>query len=417
VTTVVSGLAPLRLPRFRRYLAARLIDVVGSSIAPIAMAFAVLDLTGSAADLGLVLAARSIPFVLFLLFGGVLADRLPRHHVMVVANLVSFASQGVSATLLLTGTARVWQLAAVQAVNGMASAFVMPAMTGVTPQLVPKTVLQQAIAMVGFATEGGQILGAAVGGILVAAVGSGWGVAIDAATFGVSALLLVGLKLPGAERPTGGNVVRELRDGWREFASRTWLWVVVAGFGVLNAIEVGSWNTLGPVIADHTVGRGAWGLVLAAESAGMVVSMLVLLRWRLSRPLLAGMIGMAGVLPALALLAVLPRTALLIPAALVFGLGVGIFAVGWETALAQHIPLDRLSRISAYDALGSFVAVPVGQIVAGRLATSFAPATIVLAGTVLYAAILLAVLASRDVRTLPHTTEPQTPQSPQTMEV
>jgi hypothetical protein len=404
--TVPDRLAPLRIPAFRRFLAARLVDTLGNAIAPIAVAFAVLDLTGSADDLGLILAARSIPLVLFLLFGGVFADRLPRHLVMVVANLGGFVTQAAAAVLLLTGTAQVWQLMVLEALNGTAVAFFLPAMTGVTPALVPAAMLQQANAMTGFARYGSQVVGAALGGILVAAVGSGWGVAIDAATFGASAALLAGLRLPAGVRAAGGNVLRELRDGWREFASRIWLWVVVAGFGVLNAIEAGAWNTLGPVIADHTVGRAGWGLVLAAEAAGTIVATLAMLRWRLARPLLAGMLGMAAVLPSLVLLAVHPATGPLAAAALVTGVGVGVFSIAWDTALGQHVPLDTLSRVSAYDVLGSVLALPVGQLAAGRLATAFPPATLVLAGAALYAVLVAAVLISRDVRNLRSTDAP-----------
>ena len=404
--TVPDRLAPLRIPAFRRFLAARLVDTLGNAIAPIAVSFAVLDLTGSAGDLGLILAARSVPMVLFLLFGGVFADRLPRHRVMVVANVAGFVTQGAAAVLLLTGTAQVWQLAIAEALNGAAVAFFLPAMTGVTPALVSAPLLQQANAMTGFARYGSQVLGAALGGILVAAVGSGWGVAIDAASFGASAALLAGLRLPAGVRAAGSNVLRELRDGWREFSSRTWLWVVVAGFGVLNAIEAGAWNTLGPVIADRGFGRAGWGFVLAAEAAGTILATLGMLRWRLSRPLLAGMLGMGAALPSLALLGLHPSTAPLVAAALVAGVGVGVFAIAWDTVLGQQVPLDKLSRISAYDALGSLVALPLGQVAAGRLATAFPPATLVLAGTLLYAAVTLAILSSRDVRHLRATDPP-----------
>lgn len=176
---------------------------------------------------------------------------------------------------------------------------------------------------------------------MVATLGSGRGVAVDAATFGVSALLLAGLRLRASERTVVTSVLRDLRDGWQEFTSRTWLWVVVLGFGVLNAISVGAWNTLGPVIADQTIGAGAWGLVLA---------------------------------------------------------------VPWSTALGQLGTAGRLSRVAAYDALGSFVAIPLGQLVAGRLAAVHNPSSVVLAGAIGYAVVVAAVLLSRDVRRLPHTT-------------
>lgn len=208
--------APVRSATFRRYLAARVVAVLGNGFATIALSFAVLDLTGSSADLGLVLAARSIPLVLFLLLGGVFADRLPRHLVMVGASLVSFGSQAVAAALTLTGYAQVWQLAVVEAVNGVAVAFIMPAMGGILPQLVPREQVQQASALAGFGQNAGSIAGAAVGGVVVAAVGSGWGLAVDAACFAVSAALLVRLRL---RRWTGSRAVRSCATCGRAGAS------------------------------------------------------------------------------------------------------------------------------------------------------------------------------------------------------
>jgi MFS family permease len=393
---------PLRSTGFRRYLGARLVSVLGSGFATIALAFAVLDLTGSSADLGLVLAARSVPLVVFLLLGGVFADRLPRHLVMVAANLVSFATQAVAATLVLTGVAQIWQLAVIEAVNGTAVAFIMPAMTGVLPQLVPREQLQQASALGGFARNGGSIAGAALGGIAVAAFGSGWGLAVDAASFAVSAALLVGLRLPAADRAEATSVLRDLRDGWREFASRTWLWVVVLAFGVINAVEAGAWTTLGPVIADETFGRKVWGLAVSAQSAGLLVAMVVLLRYRPRRPLLVGMAGVFGLVPAMAALGLWPHGwPLLLVLALAGGFGIGLFSVTWETSLATHVPLDALSRVSSYDALGSFVALPLGQAAAGWLGAAFPARAVAGLGAVVVAVTVAAGLLSRSVRDLP----------------
>lgn len=401
-----NALAPLRYAGFRRVVLSRLVTNVGNGMAPIALAFAVLDLTGSAADLGLVLAARTLPMVGFLLFGGVFADRLPRHLVIAGGSAASLLSQAVAATLLLTGHAEMWQLVVVEAVNGAAVAFIMPAMTGLTPQLVPSAELQHASAMGGFARNGGRIVGAALGGVLVAAAGPGWGLAVDAATFAVAGLLLLGVTLPPVVRDAGTSVLRELRDGWAEFASRTWLWVVVAAFGGLMAIEGGAWETLGPVIANGTIGRAAWGLVEAGQSIGTIASALLMLRLRFTRPLVAGMVGMAGPALFLLMLAFWPSTVPLVALATLAGLGIGVFAVTWDTAMARHIPTTVLSRVSAYDALGSLVAMPVGQIVAGRLAGWFGATPVVAVGAVAYLMIAAATLLCRDVRRLGEHPEP-----------
>ena len=395
---------PLRSPAFRRYFGARLITVVGNGFATIALAFAVLDLTGSSADLGLVLAARSIPLVVFLLLGGVFADRLPRHLVMVVASLLSFASQSVAAALVLTGYAQIWQLAVIEAVNGTAVAFILPAMTGVLPQLVPREQVPQAAALGGFARNAGSIAGAALGGVVVAAVGAGWGLAVDAASFAVGALLLIGLRLPAAARVEATTVLRDLRDGWREFSSRTWLWVVVLAFGVINAVEAGAWNTLGPVIADETFGRRVWGLAVSAQSVGLLIAMVLMLRYRPHRPLLVGMAGALGLVPGMAALAVWPAGwPLLLALALAGGVGIGLFEVTWDTSLATHVPLDALSRVSSYDSLGSFVALPVGQVAGGWLGAAFPARAVTGVGAALIAVTIAASLVSRSVRDLPAT--------------
>jgi MFS family permease len=181
-----SSTAPLREREFRLLFAGRTVSLVGTAIAPVALAFAVLDLTGSKTDLGLILAAREVPLIVFLLVGGIWADRLPRNRVMVGANVVSGLTQATAAALLITGNAEIWHLAALAALNGSASAFFFPASAGVVPQTVPAPLLQQANAFLALAVNGAMIGGAAAAGFLVAAFGAGWAIATTSPSAGAS---------------------------------------------------------------------------------------------------------------------------------------------------------------------------------------------------------------------------------------
>lgn len=395
-----DSLEPLRHGQFRLYLGARFASLLGNAVAPIALAFAVLDLTASVSALGLVLAARSIPQVVLMLFGGVVADRFPRHRVLVVSNGLCFATQALAAALLLSGSAQVWQLVVIEAVNGAAAAFTFPAMIGLLPQLVPRHQLQQANALSGMARNVALIGGASAGGAVVAFIGSGWGLAFDAVSFGLAALLLSRLRVSHTERLQASSVWFDLREGWTEFVSRRWVWVIVVAFGALNAIQVGIMMALGPKIADSTIGRSGWGYVLAAQALGFVVGTLLMLRYRPRYPMRAGMLGICAYVPLLLILGLQPQVVPLVLLAVLSGIGVDVFGISWETSLQQHVPQEKLSRVFSYDALGSFVAIPVGQLVAGPLAGAFGVSTVVTAGAVLYGLIALATLADPSVRRL-----------------
>lgn len=397
----MSRLGPLRERQFRLLFAGRTISMAGSAMAPVALAFAVLDLTGSTSDLGLVLAARQIPTVIFILFGGVWADRLPRHHVMVASNLLSGASQATAAALLLAGHAQIWQLAALAAVNGSSSAFFFPASTGVIPQTVPATLLQQANATLRLALNATNITGAALGGILVAATSPGWAIAIDAASYGLAALAIGAMHLPPGLRIEGSTVLHELRDGWHDFWSRTWLWAIVLQFAVVNAVETGALDVLGPAVAKKQLGgAGAWGAVLAAVSLGLVVTGTVMLRWRPRRILLMATFGIFPMILPLVALAWPGPLVLVIVCGFLAGAGIEVFGVLWDTAMQQEIPGEKLSRLSSYDALGSFVLMPVGLAVAGPLGAAIGLRTTFIGSSVLIVAATALVLLSRDVRTL-----------------
>jgi MFS family permease len=427
----MSTFGPLRHPAFRLLLTGRTISALGNAFAPIALAFAVLDLTGSATDLGLVVGVRTLVNVLFLLFGGVLADRLPRHLLMVGSGLAAAATQGAVAALVLTHTANIPTLIALSAVNGMVGGLSMPASAALLPQTVPVEERQQGNALARLLLNAAAIIGAPVAGIAVAAVGPGWGIAVDAATFAASAFCFALVRVPapaaepapgsesaegliGGEQTAGApagegrkSILADLRTGWTEFISRTWLWVVVAGFCVLNAAWSGALTVLGPVVADETFGRQSWGFILAAETAGMIVGGLIAMRIRVHRLLFLGTAATAlEALPVLSL-GVFPHVGLLVVAGFVAGVGLEQFGVAWETTMQEHVPADKLARVYSYDMVGSFVAIPVGQVIAGPVAQAVGVEPTLVGAAALIVLAVLGMLSSRDVRQLRHRLPPK----------
>jgi MFS family permease len=392
-------LGPLGERNFRLYFLGRTTSLVGSSFANVALAFAVLDLTGSKADLGLVLAARSIPQILFLLVGGIWADRLPRHRVMVLSNVASGMSQGAIAVLLLSGHAEVWHLALLGAINGLSSAFFFPAALGIVPQTVPQRMLQSANALLGLGNNVSWLGGAAIGGLVVGLTSPGVGIAVDAASFFLAAILLAMIKIPKTLHMQASNFLAELKEGWREFTSRTWLWVIVLQFGFVNAVELGAQGVLGPAIADeHFGGATAWGLIVTASALGSIAGGLILLRLQPSRLLLSATLGFLLTIPFLVGLAgPVPFLALVALAAL-GGIGVETFAVLWETTIQQEIPQEKLSRVSSYDALGSFALIPLGLAIVGPAAELFGTRETLLGAAAISLTATLAVLLVPDVR-------------------
>jgi predicted MFS family arabinose efflux permease len=392
---------PLREREFLLLFTGRTVSAAGSAMAPVALAFAVLDLTGSTADLGIVLAIRQVTVVVLLLFGGVWADRLPRHLVMVASNLLSGASQATAAALLLTHHAQIWQLAVLAAVNGASSAFFFPASNGIVPQTVPAGLLQQANATLRLSQNGTNIGGAALGGILVGATNPGWAIAADAVSYVLAAAALAAMRAAPPQRSGATSVLHELRAGWRDFWSRTWLWAVVLQFGIVNAAFVGALNVLGPAVAKrHLGGATAWGIVLTATAIGDVCSGILMLRWRPARILRTASLAVFGLaLPLLALAWPAP-IAVVVAAAFAAGFTSEIFGVLWDTTYQQEIPRDLLSRVTAYDALGSWGLMPIGFAVAGPAGAAIGARATFLGAAALVLLPTALVFLSRDVRTL-----------------
>jgi MFS family permease len=401
----VRAAAPLRHAPFRFLLLGRTINSLGNAIAPVALAFAVLDLTGSPGDLGLVVGARMLVNVAFLLFGGALADRLPKHRLMVWSSIAAAVTQGAVAALILSGTATVPLLIGLSAANGMVSALALPASSSILPQLLPATIRQQGIALSRLSFNGAAIVGAPLGGVIVAGVGPGWGIVVDGLAFLLSAVAFGLMRLPAtvSDAQVRAGIVTDLRTGWGEFRSRTWLWVVVTGFGLINLALSGGISVLGPVVADASVGRRAWGFVLAAQTVGMVLGALVAMRLNVSRLLLVGVICTSVKVLPLLTLGIAPHLGLLLAAAFLAGLGIEQFAVAWETSMQEHVPPDKLARVYSYDMVGSFAAIPLGQVLAGPIAQVAGVEATLIGAAGLTGLAVVGMLASRDVRELRHT--------------
>jgi MFS family permease len=358
----------LRERQFRLLFTGQIVSLLGDAITGVALAFAVLDLTGSATDLGYVFAAKAVPLVAFLLVGGVFADRLPRRAVMLTADVARGAAQGMVALLVLTHNAHIWQIVVLQAISGTATAFFNPASTGLTPMTVSPERLQQANALRGLSMASTGIAGSVISGALVAGLGAGWALAIDAATFGVSAFFLAQLRLPAHVMLPAQSFLGDLREGWHEFSSRTWVWVIVLAASVGNMMT-SFFAVLGALLSKTSLGGpGAWAAILAALGLGQVVGGFVSLRVHVRRPLFFGSSLLGFLAVPTALLALRAPVALVAAGALLAGVGNMIFNALWETALQQHIPPAALSRVSAYDWFGSLAFQPVGLVIAGPLA-------------------------------------------------
>lgn len=387
----------------RRLLMAQLASRSGDFIVIAALPFAVFSIGGSGTQVGIAFGAGALIEVLIVLFGGVIGDRFQRRAVMIVADILRFASQAVLAVLLILGVAEFWQLLVVQTIQGAGAALFNPAMSGLVPEVAPKRWLQEANALLTTSFAAGAMLGPALAGLLIAVGGVGWAFALDAATFGLSALLLTRIRVSAPSRAEpAGSIIGSLLEGWTEFRRRTWLWIVVAEFALLNALVFGPFLMLGASVAAESLGGpGSWAVILTAAGIGQLGGGLIPLLWRPQRPLfVATLLIVSWSLP-LALLgfaAPLPAIAL---AAAIAGATLSVFGVFWHTTLQSKVPEDQRSRMSSYDWLGSLALLPFGYLLAsvaqslvGAEATLVAAACVVLAAT----AIVVPLPAIRGVR-------------------
>jgi predicted MFS family arabinose efflux permease len=393
----------LAIRDFRLLLADRLLAPASAGFSMVGVSFAVLNLTGSSADLSYVLAAQIAPALVFALIGGVAADRFPPQRVIIAANLMMAIGEGTFGVLVLTGRPSLWAMIGLEALTGTGMAVFYPASQALLPRLVPGGLLQEASAISRLAMNSGLMSGAALAGLLVAVAGPGWALSLCGIGMVGTVPLLLSIRT-GRERVPGGagtaGMLSELREGWSEFRSHTWLWVIVAQFGIVLMAWYGAFSVLGPVVArEHLGGPAAWGAITAADSLGLIAGGLVSLRITPRKPMrfvvLAG--GSIAISP-LSLALVLPLPAICVTS---FCLGVllEIMMVQWTVTMARNIPPGMLARVSSYDVLGSVMAMPAGALIAGPLGAAIGTSAAQYAAAAVIVIASALALIPRDVRT------------------
>jgi MFS family permease len=401
--SIKDDLGVLRYRDFRILLADRLLAPLAYSFSAVGVSFAVLDVTGSTADLSYVLAAQMIPSVLFMLFGGVAADRFKPQLVIVLGNLLIALGEGAFGILTLAHAIHVPTMIGLELVTGTGISLFWPASTALLPKIVPSEELQAANALSRLVMNGATMGGMAIAGLTVAAVGPGWALTICGVGMLGTVPLLSSLRAQANERPEQheANVWRELREGWQEFVKHAWVWGTVIEYLIANACWYGGLLVLGPVVAKaHLGGPAAWGWLNAAFSVGLILGGTVALRWMPKRPMLwvttlAIPLGVA----CWAVGALWPFWLILLTW-LVTGIATEFLVVVWNVSLARFIRPDRLARVSAYDGLGSTLAMPLGALAAGPLAAHLGVAGAeYAAGAVTVGAALLTLLL-KDVWTM-----------------
>ena len=390
-------------PAFRNLWLAQTTSVLGDRLVLVALALFVTDLTGSASDVGLVLAAGTVPFVAFLLVGGVWADRLPRARLMVGTDLVRAGLHGLLAVLIFTETVQVWHLVVIEALFGTAQAFFRPASTGLLPRTVPAAEIQEAHALTNMTNNVAELTGPALATALVLGVGAGWAFALDAVTFLVSAWFLLRVDVADAP-PTAAErstVLSDLAEGFGHVRSRPWVWVTVAVFALAVPLGYGPLFVLGPAVAGGTYDSAAlFGIVTTLLGAGALAGGVLGLRWRPRHPLRTGFFAIAAWPVLLVAFGAGGAAALVLLLAAATGMGFALFDVWWNTAMAERIPPHALSRVSSYDWMGSLVLLPVGYLVAGPVADATSPGLVLALGGAATAAVLAAGLVPRETRML-----------------
>jgi hypothetical protein len=363
-------LGPFAGRNFRIFYVGYATSLLGSAMSPIAINFALLDRGVSPSGLGVVLAAGVVPQVLFMVGGGVLADRLGRRPVMLVTDVGRAAVMATTADLLFAASPPVWVFVVLAALRGTGDAFFTPALGGLRAEIAMPERLPDANALLGVADSAARVIGPALAGTLIVAVSPAAVVAIDGATYAVSVLSLVALRVPPARRTTAAPW-RDLADGWSQFRSCSWLWLTTAQWSLLNLFTYAPYLLLGPVLArEYLGGARVWGIVIGVQAAGSVVTGLLLIGRRPARPLVVSALGMLAVpLPCLMLAMHWPAVAVG-AAACAAGAGITVFGTFWSTAIQRRIPAEMLSRITALTTTGSFSLGSFGLALVGPAAAA-----------------------------------------------
>ncbi|MGW4869721.1 MFS transporter [Streptomyces chartreusis] len=398
--------------QFLLLVSARTISVLGNGFARVALAFGVLALPGATPGrLSLVVACQALPQLVFILIGGVIADRMSRARLMVVADIVGAAAYAGLAGLVLSGHAPLILMCVLAVVAGTATALFSPAMAGLVPLVVEEDRLQQANGLLRVCTNSSLLLGLTLSGVAVAWIGAGWALALNAASFVVSAFLTTRLRVPG-RAAKGSSGWDDLKEGWREFTSRQWLWVVVAQYAVVVAALNANVGVLGPLVAEEDLGGAtAWSVIVAAQALGTIAGAGLAARFQVNRPILVAVLATFPAALPIALLAASAPVWLI--AVSMFGSGItsDVFGVLWSTTIQREVPEEALSRVSSYDWFGSLAFAPLGLLVAGPVADAIGTQQALAGCAAVIALATCVALFSPQVRKL---TAPPRPDSPRT---
>lgn len=390
---MISDLRDLsRFPGFLPLILSRFISNVGNGLSPIALAYGVLSLKGSTGtDLSLVMTARIAPMIIFMLLGGVIGDRFKRNRIVGGSDVIGSLFAGTSAISFIVGFANIPLLALMGGLFGILNALWWPAMSGVLPEILPKEALQKGNAVVGLLSNFGFVFGALVGGTVVTLYGSGWALLIDAISFLIAGLLVWNINLPPMAARQKNSMLHDLKIGWFEFISRSWVVAIVICFTFMNLCFEATISVLGP-LAFNSNGHGPrnWSFNLAAITAGMIAGGFVSFKIHFSRPLVLGMTAIALVPGWIYSMGFQLPLGIVLLGAFVAGVAVELFTVVWGTSMQTNIPEESYSRVISYDAFGSYALAPIGIAFAGPLASWIGIShTLILAASVALVAALI----------------------------
>jgi MFS family permease len=395
-------ISALRSRDFRLLWLSQSASVIGDGLLVVAVGLFVTRLTGNPTDVGIVLTAYVLPLVLLLLVGGVIADRLPRHAVMVVSDCSRMVLHGTLAVLIATGAVRIWHMVVIGLLYGTAQAFFQPAYTGLIPQTVAESEIQAAQALGGISREVAAFVGPAIATALIFGVGGAAAFGLDAATFAFSAVMVSRVRA----RDRGGEhvsdtLVAELKEGWTAVRSRPWVWATISAFSTALLVALAPFFVLGPAVSREVYGTEAvYGIAGAFWGAGTITGAVIGGRWRPRRPMRTGLIVSLAWPAQITLFALGPSRALLYGFTLATGVGIGLLGVWWETAMAQRIPPQLLSRVSAWDWMGSLALLPIGYLLTGPVAAAVGDVKVLTIGGIVGTLAMTLGLLPRSTRAL-----------------
>lgn len=388
----------------RKLVIARFISNIGNGLAPIAISFGVLGLPdGNGKTLSLVMFANMLPLVLFTLVGGVIGDRFPRAALVGLTDIILGVFVMTNGIALVTGNGSIALFVIVGLFTGFLNAIWYPSMSALTSDLADPKILQESNSAIMLSSNVAMIVGTGIGGVLVATFGAGWAIFLDGVTFFLAGLIVFSIRsaTPAANSARGTSMIEELRGGWFEFSSRTWVLVVVTSLSLLIAMERSVYSVIGPLVAENELGGPKpWSIILGAMAIGSVVGVLFAAKFKPRYPIRFAVLSQFPMMFWFYFLGNSTNILLISVCSFILGIAIDLFYVLWITTLQQRIPKESLSKVMSYDAFGSLVIAPAGLAIAGPLSEYFG-ATVVLDWiTALTFLTLIIPLCFRDVRTL-----------------